>query len=95
MDHFIPWSFIKDDNLWNLVLSCSQCNLKKSNRLTPDLFVDQLIQRNDMIREQNIEYIASSYQDKKLRYIYYWAKCNGYNEIWTPERKVQKVERIL
>lgn len=22
VDHFIPWSFIKDDNLWNLVLAC-------------------------------------------------------------------------
>lgn len=26
VDHFIPWSFVKDDKLWNFVLSCPQCN---------------------------------------------------------------------
>ena len=87
VDHFIPWSFIKDDNLWNMVLSCPQCNLRKSDRLPSDLFVENLIQRNHMIIEQNAELISKSYQDKKLRYIYYWAKCNGYHEIWIPGRK--------
>ena len=24
VDHFIPWSFIKTDNLWNFVLACPQ-----------------------------------------------------------------------
>lgn len=88
VDHFIPWSFIKDDNLWNLVLSCPQCNLKKSDKLTPGLFVDNLIQRNHMIIEKDTDQISQSYHDQKLRFIYYWAKCNGYNEIWTPASKV-------
>lgn len=26
VDHFIPWSFVKDDKLWNFVLSCARCN---------------------------------------------------------------------
>ena len=26
IDHFIPWSFVKDDKIWNLVLSCAECN---------------------------------------------------------------------
>lgn len=33
VDHFIPWSFVKDDKLWNFVLSCARCNERKSNRL--------------------------------------------------------------
>ena len=94
VDHFIPWSFIKDDNLWNMVLSCPQCNLRKSDRLPSDLFVENLIQRNHMIIEQNAELISKSYQDKKLRYIYYWAKCNGYHEIWIPGRKVGTLESL-
>ncbi|WP_271712779.1 HNH endonuclease domain-containing protein [Anaeromicropila herbilytica] len=94
VDHFIPWSFIKDDNLWNLVLSCPKCNLKKSDRLTPDLFVDNLIERNHMIIEKSAELISPSYQEKKLRLIYYWAKCNGYHDIWTPERKVHTLEKV-
>lgn len=35
VDHFIPWSFLKDDNLWNLVLACPSCNRKKNDKL-PD-----------------------------------------------------------
>ena len=30
----------------------------------------------------------------KLRYIYYWAKCNGYHEIWIPGRKVGTHESL-
>lgn len=87
VDHFIPWSFIKDDNLWNLVLSCPQCNLKKSDRLTPDIYVENLIQRNHIITEKNKTHIASSYNNEKLRLIYYWAKFNGFHEIWIPQKK--------
>ena len=78
----------------NLVLSCEHCNLRKSDRLTPDLFVDNLIERNHMIIKRNVNQISSSYQDKKLRFIYYWAKCNGYHEIWIPGKKVHTLEKI-
>ncbi|WMC92330.1 HNH endonuclease signature motif containing protein [Kineothrix sp. MB12-C1] len=94
VDHFIPWSFIKDDSLWNLVLSCPQCNRKKSDKLTPELFVNHLIKRNHIILEKDADQISKSYQDQKLRLIYYWAKCNGYHEIWTPGRKVRTLEKI-
>lgn len=94
VDHFIPWSFIKDDNLWNLVLSCPQCNLKKSDRLTPDIYVENLIQRNHIIIEQNKTHIASSYNNEKLRLIYYWAKFNGYHEIWIPQKKGCTFEKV-
>ena len=29
VDHFIPWTFVKNDNLWNFVLACPKCNLKE------------------------------------------------------------------
>lgn len=94
VDHFIPWSFIKDDNLWNMVLSCPQCNLKKSDRLTPGIYVENLIQRNEMIIRQNASQISSSYKNEKLRLIYYWAKYNGYHEIWTPGKKGYTIEKV-
>ncbi len=28
VDHFIPWSFMKDDQIWNFVLACPECNNK-------------------------------------------------------------------
>ncbi len=33
VDHFIPWMFVKNDNLWNFVLACPKCNLRKSGNL--------------------------------------------------------------
>jgi len=29
VDHFLPWSYIFEDEAWNLVLSCQECNCKK------------------------------------------------------------------
>ncbi|HYO06149.1 MAG TPA: HNH endonuclease domain-containing protein, partial [Phototrophicaceae bacterium] len=33
VDHFIPWSYLFEDELWNLVLACRGCNLKKHSSL--------------------------------------------------------------
>jgi len=46
VDHVIPWSYIYDDNAWNLVLACNECNCKKSDSLPYDEFWNALISRN-------------------------------------------------
>ncbi len=46
VDHFIPWSYIFDDDAWNLVLACQECNCKKSNSLPKAEFRNNLIDRN-------------------------------------------------
>ena len=40
VDHFIPWSYVFEDELWNLVLSCSECNSRKSDLLADRKFLD-------------------------------------------------------
>ncbi len=35
IDHFIPWSFVMNDELWNLMPMVSSLNSSKSNRLPP------------------------------------------------------------
>jgi HNH endonuclease len=47
VDHFIPWSFIFEDEIWNLVLACRNCNLKKHSSLPPEQFVKLLAERNE------------------------------------------------
>lgn len=42
VDHFIPWSYVFEDELWNLVLSCDECNLKKGCSLPPRKYVSKL-----------------------------------------------------
>ena len=52
VDHFIPFSYIYDDNAWNLVLSCKECNLSKSNSL-PSVkpYLGELVERNEKYAE--------------------------------------------
>ena len=51
MDHSLPWSYIFEDQPWNLVLACSSCNLKKSASLPQDDFRVEIIKRNHKYRE--------------------------------------------
>ncbi len=46
VDHFIPWSYMFDDNPWNLVLACRECNSRKSDSLAEEEFKSDLIKRN-------------------------------------------------
>ncbi|SEV99736.1 HNH endonuclease signature motif containing protein [[Clostridium] fimetarium] len=88
VDHFIPWSFIKDDNLWNLVLSCSECNRQKSDKLPDKIYLNTLAERNNVIMIESNYGGMKNYRNDKLKYIYYWAKMNGYNKIWKPTNVV-------
>ena len=46
-DHFIPWSFIYDTEIWNLVVSCQACNTSKSDKLAPESCMAKLLARNE------------------------------------------------
>jgi len=47
VDHFIPRSYIFDDELWNLVLACEKCNSKKSDLLAGEEYLNDLLRRNE------------------------------------------------
>ena len=55
VDHFIPWSYIFEDEPWNLVLACQDCNLKKSDSLAELNFCDNLINRNQDYQKEITE----------------------------------------
>jgi hypothetical protein len=44
VDHVIPWSFLLEDPLWDLVLACANCNIAKSDTLPRRDFIDKLAQ---------------------------------------------------
>ncbi len=52
VDHFLPWSYIFEDEAWNLVLACRECNSKKSNSLAQTEFQHELIRRNTTYRNR-------------------------------------------
>lgn len=43
VDHFIPWSYVFENEIWNLVLACEGCNNNKRDSLYP---IERIIERN-------------------------------------------------
>jgi hypothetical protein len=87
VDHFIPWSFVQADQLWNLVISCSTCNLAKNDKLAHIHFLDILMDRNDKllkISEVKTRIDMKIYTPNKLQQLYTYSKDNGFTDIWVP-----------
>ena len=49
VDHFIPWSFVKNDNLWNFVLACPRCNIRKGSSLASRDYIAKIAERNQLL----------------------------------------------
>ena len=50
VDHVIPWSFLLEDPIWDLVLACQACNNRKSDWLPASEYIEKLKRRNHDIR---------------------------------------------
>lgn len=81
VDHFIPWNFMKTDNLWNFVLACPQCNIKKSGSLVSMEYVCKLEMANsarlENVREQVVKKEFQAYKKETLERIWTYAKMSG------------------
>ena len=53
VDHVLPRQFIQHDEIWNLVLSHSLCNLDKSDSLVGKHYLQKLLARNENIIGSN------------------------------------------
>lgn len=53
VDHLLPRQFIQHDEIWNLVLSHSTCNLNKNDFLVGEHYFLKLIARNENIMGSN------------------------------------------
>ncbi|WP_078552240.1 HNH endonuclease [Bacillus alkalicellulosilyticus] len=88
VDHFIPWSFVQSDHIWNLVLSCSHCNSSKSDKLPERGYLEFIINRNNKLVEKKedpkVVNMMTNYKDKKIILLYDYSIKNGYDTIWTP-----------
>ena len=91
VDHFVPWSFIKDDNLWNMVLACPSCNRRKNDRLPDKAYLSALIERNNGIERDIYKAEMLNYDSTRLDNVYKWAFFNGYDTTWRPEKREDKM----
>jgi len=46
VEHVIPWSFLLEDRIWNLVLACQRCNSAKGDRIPSEICLSKLRERN-------------------------------------------------
>jgi CRISPR/Cas system Type II protein with McrA/HNH and RuvC-like nuclease domain len=88
VDHFIPWSFVQSDHIWNLVLSCNKCNSSKSDKLPERGYLDGIVERNEQLifSEPNREVVKlmENYKPQKIIMLYDYSVKNGFDAIWTP-----------
>ncbi|EKN69296.1 hypothetical protein BABA_10551 [Neobacillus bataviensis LMG 21833] len=88
VDHFIPWSFVQADQLWNLVIACSACNLSKSDKLANEQFLETVVDRNKAfisIPELRKREDMQVYSSKKLKGLYHYSVENGFTDFWVPK----------
>lgn len=82
VDHFVPWSYVQNDVLWNFVLACPACNASKNNKLAHSDYLDMLVERNS--KWTNYEEM-STYKETKLIHMYDYASINGFIGEWRPK----------
>lgn len=83
VDHFIPWTFVKDDKLWNFVLACPTCNVKKSNKLPTKDHIVQIVGRNQRmlaLQSQLVIEEFENYSDGIIERMWNYAKKSGFKE---------------
>lgn len=81
VDHFIPWSYMQNDVLWNFVLACPSCNTSKNNRMAKVDYLYALVERNEELR---IAEQMRTYKETKLIHLYEYAVQNGFEADWAP-----------
>ena len=86
-DHFIPWSFMYGTDVWNLVVSCPDCNRSKSDMLASRQYVEKLLRRNETYPEP-VEQLGKDWKGEIER-LYEACKEYGFED-WavarTPEQ---------
>ena len=92
VDHFIPWSFVKDDKVWNFVQACRTCNNGKRDYLAQHIYVDALVTRNQelLAKPRLLEIVDkefTGYTDHKLNEMYNSAAFNGFDTDWLPKNR--------
>lgn len=83
VDHFIPWKFVKDDKIWNFVLSCVSCNERKNDRIPSKDYLLKMEERNKKLQLSNNVIVRtdfSEYSENLLGRMWHYAKLSGLKE---------------
>ncbi|OED33583.1 HNH endonuclease [Planococcus maritimus] len=87
VDHFIPWSFIHSDELWNFVITSQSLNSKKGSKLPAERYLRKLNQRNQFlssIEDVQVRAAMEKYRFTQVVKFYQYAELNGFETGWCP-----------
>ncbi len=84
IDHVIPWSFLLEDPLWDLVLACSRCNSSKSDWLPEQSALQRLVERNRKLRDDLRRHVSLLIPDDEVERLYHAALSVEWPHFWTP-----------
>ena len=84
VDHFIPWSFVMNDELWNLMPMDSSLNSSKSNRLPKwDPFFNQFAQNQFLM-------YGLIHDNSKIHKLYEHCYKDNLHSIWAGQELYRK-----
>lgn len=83
VDHVLPYDYVGDTDLWNLVLACQRCNCEKSGSLPPKQYVIRLKERNSRYRGQSRS-LETSLGTLGDEYDIEWHYANAYKHGYPP-----------
>jgi hypothetical protein len=55
VDHLVPWAFVAEDKVWNLVIACASCNGRKSSSVVGMDYIERLNNRNEKLIAESPE----------------------------------------
>ncbi|MDN7242218.1 HNH endonuclease domain-containing protein [Planococcus sp. N028] len=87
VDHFVPWSFVHSDELWNFVLTSQSLNSKKGSKLPAERYLDKIHVRNQhflQIGDIHVKSEMEKYEFQRFKKLYQYAEINGFEKGWTP-----------
>lgn len=80
VDHFIPWSYVKEDKLWNFVLSCPKCNERKNNKIPSEKYLEIMLKRNEHMKDVVdgfVEIEFKNYDSSQFMRLWKYAQLSG------------------
>lgn len=85
VDHILPWKLVREDRIWNFVLSCKSCNSKKNDRIPDKTMMIKILDRNEKITNDSNELVIEEmkgYSAETMMRLWNYARIGGYREFY-------------
>lgn len=85
LDHFVPRSYVSNDELWNLTPASKRLNTSKNNRLPERRYISDFVNYNYYLYKLIFD---NDNQDVARRLLVYFEKCTNQhlNAVWATEK---------